>query len=82
MTLTDMRVFHVTANTDTNECRGRTYTVGYFLHRNAATRAAHGRGTFGSDAPIEEKTMPVLTHDDGRQEVLVDRQPLQTLGGF
>jgi len=77
MTLTNMRVYHVTANTDTNEGRGHTYTVGYFLHKDDATRAAHGRGPFDTEAPVEIKTMPVLTHDDGRREVLVEREPLR-----
>lgn len=53
-TLRFQPIFAVIVNTDRDEGRGRSYTASLHVSHTAALRAAHGQGTFGTDALIKQ----------------------------
>jgi len=64
VTIYQASVWHVTSNSDTNEGRGQTVTLGYFLNVGAAQACASGAGVQGTDARIEQITALVVRDKD------------------
>lgn len=64
---------HVTSNTELCEGRGATVTVGWFLDRGVAERAAKGRYVMGTDCPIETTTKTVARMDSGALHLLGEK---------
>lgn len=76
-TVTKMTLFEVTTNTDSTEGRGHEIHYGWYLTRAEAKRAGRGRYVMGTDCPIRQQTIEVVTIGD-RMFVLGDEIDLKS----
>lgn len=63
-------LYRVIGNTDLEEGRGKSYTVGWFVNRVDAKRSAKGEGVFGGDWPIDQEQKDVVVLPNGKMFLL------------
>lgn len=63
-------LYHVTANEDKIEGRGRIITVGWFVSEDVAKQAAEGQGGMGSPAHVTGRSVWVLTTQSGEKFIV------------
>lgn len=66
--VTQMQVWEVRGDTEMNEGRGPTYTVGYFTDPSIAARAARGKRAMGTDDTPQMRVLDVVIFRDENGE--------------
>lgn len=72
----EIEVYRVTTNSDRNEGRGATVTVGLFLSHTVASEASVGVGVQGLNGDIKREVIKVVDADDGKMYMLGDEVTL------